>query len=649
MALKYTKILEEGKLGRRELVDIEKSILKNGQITVYWRIGQPSKAQQARQIRKQPSILPYSRSTMDKKKITAIYLELSAQESLLTDRAHKSDDATADALWVEIGKLKSILFDLEEIANKRGIYLASGMRSEVEFEVNENDDWQQLLETANLGSAIKAALKARLESLSTPPKATLVWPVINTVDKYYEANVRNADNMRILERQTKVLGTRKLEPNVDGIKIHQGVALQVLKEAIDNLTEDLQMTIDDHLHPRFVVLYRQAIIENSKGKHVTTVIDGIANADKSITDKIEDATEATAQYKKTLKETTIDTFEGFSAGPFVFRNWILNGSVKVDYSTKAHLLGAVIDDSCDRWVNFHAEAFRRTIALDGMLNQFGANTYSITPLSAGIQVFKWKYGEVQLKSEVKGIKLTSLSKQADAKGAIGELFIMNLRFQVTIFLLETPPIRDANLALPNKIQLQRAVATLSLGCTLNLDIPKARAIIQKVAKAAKKVGDAVGDVAEAYKDISQKTKVLREKMLAETDQVKDLVEAVLDKKKPNRDLVKKVTEQFKKHSDEFKETLAEFAKKSTAAKEAAEKLLVETSEAVAKKLGPKVLGFMAKVGGRAIPVVGQVMMVYDIASTAWAFSTGLYNLYNTVQSSNLSWEQQVENWLLSWK
>lgn len=561
---------------------------------------------------------------VDEKKITAIYLELHAQVDLLVKKAKQTADNAA--LREEMNQLRKLLGALEENAQKVGIDLTN-KKATPALVLNDQDDWKQLVESSTIGKTVKAALITQLEKLATPPTAVAVWPVIQTIDKYYTANVRNANNMRIINHQKEVLKGRHLDPNVDGIKVHQDVAQTVLLEKIEQLTAGLALQAEQDLHPRFEELYKQALLDNSTGIRAVGADVG-----------------STAQFKKQLAARDFPQYEGKQVGPLVFRDWKLEGSIKVDYTTEAHLLKVVVDDTMEDYLNLHVQAFRRTISLDKAWTKFQPKDYSITLVSGALELVQWSYGSVFLKTELKGIKLENILNKAIKTGVAGELFVMNLRFQVTLDLLKTPVIGGSVAALSDKMSLQRAVATLSLGATLNVDVAKLKILLQGLKTATQKVAT---KLSEEAKEIAEKTKGLRQKLFQQADELKELTEQAMKKQQPNQKALKAVTDSFKEHTDELKKVCEKFIKKGPAAKEAAEKLLLETGEAIARKLGPKVMGFMGKVAARAVPGIGTAMLIYDIGSLVWMFGNAVYATVKNVNASNMRWEDQVAAWLKS--
>ncbi len=541
---------------------------------------------------------------------------------------------------------------MEQSAQKAGIALSEETKATETVVVNPEDDWLQLLESSSIGKKAKALFKSKVESFATTPDAATIWPVLKTINKYYTANVRNANNMSIVDAQNEALEGRQLDPNVDGVKIHQEVALQVLYEKIRGLNENLQLSMNNDLHPRFQELYLQRLRNHSKQPLVkaSTVLDGATDPDKALGDKVTDGLDGRAQFKRTFVDVPAKGLEGLQVGPLVFRKWNLNTSVVVDFTKQATLANLSVQEDLGAWSDIQLSAFRQTVDMGAGLKSLIPKNLAITPLSVGKPLLgKGTWCQLILKSEVPAIRLETLLEKALKSSNPGEVFVMNLRLQVKIDLLKAPKVSGAAAALSDKLSLEHAEIKFSFGVTVNADINQLKTLAQLAKQGTKKAVEASQEVAEAVKELRQKTAAAREQLMKNTDELKSLAEEVLDKKKkPNKEALKKVTEQLQKHSDELKEIAEKFAQKGQVAKEAAEKVVQEVGEAVAKKLGPRVLGFMAKVGARAVPGLGQAMLLYDVVSLGWAFSKGIYDLYQDVSNGSVPWEERFDRWLRSW-
>jgi hypothetical protein len=545
---------------------------------------------------------------MHEQKVKQIYKELYEQFKKLKTKIELQEGNVSQKLSDEINEMEELLTKLKNKAAAANIEVDGD--HDISCIENSNDDWMQLIDCSESSEDLKIELKKHIISLGQFPSAKQTLDMVEIIDRYYDANVSHPSGTRVSEVYEKVFGKPQEEEEDASIKMYQKSAYAGLQKGIKNITTNWLIKPEVHFHIPFVAYYKEMEALPKEVEKMNIPL----------------------QFKVDLKQGKWGTAQ--SAGFLKFGEPTMQLSFKFSYWKDAHLVRTSNKDIFGSCIESYSQAIRNTITLKSVANGFKPQG-STTVYSKGLVIpFPKCGGSLVLKTDLGSFNWGEMIKNVSLKPSLGAV-----RLQGNFNLLTILPIENL---LPEGITLDRAIVTLAVGFNISLNPLELSDFVDSKIKKKAKLSQTAKKVVKLDKDDIEKLKELQKKVDLLEDQAEKIGKLFKESDgKPPKGKFKDVAEEFKKHADDLFKDCKTLMKKSEVAQEAAEKLLKEAGEKIAEKIGKEALKSAAKILGRAVPVIGAIITIIEVA-------TLIYDIYSYFNKSDLPWEEEVRIWLESW-
>lgn len=546
---------------------------------------------------------------MDEQKVKEIYKELYEQFNKLEATIKLQEGNVSQKISDDLNEMEQLLTKLKEKAAKANIDVDG--EEDIKYTENSNNDWIQLIDCSESDDKIKDVLKKHIISLGKFPSAKQALDMVDIIDRYYDANVAHPTGTRVNEVYEKIFGKPSDKEEAESKEIYQKAAYAGILKGIKSITNNWTINPDVHFHIPFVAFYKK---EEILPEEVTEM-------------------NIPLQFKYDVAQGKWGKAKAL--GFLKFGEPTIQFSFKFSYIKDAHLVRTSNEEIFGLSIESYSQAIRTTITLDSVGKGFLPKKGSTTVYSKGLVIpTKFESVNIVLKTDLGTFEWSEIIKLKSPKVSLGAV-----RLQGNWNLLKTFP--EISESLKTKgVYLDRAIVSVAYGFNLSLDPLKLTDFVDSKFKKKPKLDSKAKKITKLDDDDLKKLQKLQNKVDALENQADNLGKLFKDKE-PSKDDFKKAAKLFKENADDFYESAQKFMEKSKATQEAAEKLLEEAAEKVTKKIGAKGMAAIAKMAGKAVPVVGAVITFVEVVTLA-------YDIYTYFNNSALPWEEQVAVWLRSW-
>ena len=474
--------------------------------------------------------------------------------------------------------------------------------------------WESIVDNAACHENIRALLKEKIESITTNPNLKKVLTIVKLIDKYYEANALNPKHLKVSKKYKEIFGRDLPEDKAEqeaAVLHFQKSAFAAIMDGIELIDEDLSINPEEDFHNPFVDYYKKKKpLPQSSSVPIPH------------------------QYKFDFLQESWGKEKAI--GFLRFGEPTVQASIKIGFTKSANLYNSLASSRepignaglFSNFVDQYYQFVRSTITLGSITKGFSPKI-GTTAFTQGKVLGTFPIGNVILKTDLGNINWYDYSKPKEDK--LPSLALGSIRAQLNVDLVKVKNLvqtKDIFASLDEGIAIQpRSVFSVSFGFTITMDYAKFIDFVAdnykpKVNPKIKSTPTIDPDDAKELEKLKNKAKQLEDK----ASELKDLIQ----KNKAKSSKFGQAAREFQTKAKDFFKGYKDRIWNSELGQEAAEKLMRETGEQVAKRMGRQTLTAVAKTLGRAIPVVGAVMTVVEVA-------TLIYDLYTFF--STPGWEQ----------
>lgn len=555
---------------------------------------------------------------MNEKAIKELYWELQARAKKLNEKLNKLGVEPTE----EFKQLNNLLATLRNKATKASINLDNN--AGISVIDNAADDWEQVIESAELDQSLKNSLKKRISTLNIIPTAKQMMDLVLLLDKYYAANISNLEIKNAIAAYEKAHGKYSPEQAEIVIENHRKSAYSALLDGIEGIDSSLNINVENDIHVPFESYVKGALPLKEKAE----------------------GTELAYQYKLDITEkewgsaTETDTFK-FSKPKIQFS--IVFSFQKAPHLAKVDnksLFGADI-------VNSYEQLGRTTVSLgnltDGMQKKWKPSIGS-NLLSKGIEI-NTAVGKILLKAELGSVNWVKLDTDnvEGKKISLLDLSLGGFRFQYEVNALEIAKRMGVK-----GLTITKAVVKASGGFNVSLKESWYNDfLVKKAEKRAKKLAKKKATEKLLENKLYDEKKLVNLKEFATNleEEAKD-INKIIDKVKKEQkisDSAKKALKKYGEDMDKLVNGASEKLWKTVDGHKAAKEVVKETGEKILKTIGKETVERFLKIGVRAVPFIGTAMTIGETVIAVYDFYCYLER--EGLFDSKINFTDRIDMWL----